>query len=529
MKKLLSTFISGVMAVSSVSVLAGSAKEPDNSLWNKFLKYDLCITDYSSLDDTEKELAHFIFDTEQSSDDAIWCQRARLYLRYCLNGYITYLNSERITIDQLLDARGIEPDCFHSDALTTGFISCTPDIIHLDEWVGRDPLLQYEYWLTDSGNTYITIDNKYNSKDYQFVLSDREDGALWKFDAQSNEDMRNAMKGDDDAKRAAGFIEKNGGWYYKAPTNAVTFMGFVEPFAEDAEKIDETFTIEPLVDGSQVTAIATHALQNAPYTEIALPDCISSIGAEAFLNCKYLKKIELGNHVHNIGYGAFACCDSLEEIVVDCPYLRSCTRAFTLLPNLKKAYVNVPEIGQMAFSYASSLEDLTFGPAVKKICADAFEGCRSLTEISLPDQLHAIGSGAFEGTALRSVTIEPFVEVLGALPISRGAYYGGLSTDPVSNLDMELDCVFPEDCKLVGYRGTEADRYAQEWGLAFDEIGTDAGDVNIDGKVNMSDAVSLQKYLLGRYVPTGAYYGDMTGEGNVNVYDMIALKDEIVK
>ena len=32
-------------------------KEIDYSLWNKFLKYDLCITDYDSLNDEEQKLA----------------------------------------------------------------------------------------------------------------------------------------------------------------------------------------------------------------------------------------------------------------------------------------------------------------------------------------------------------------------------------------------------------------------------------------------------------------------------------------
>ena len=36
-------------------------KEIDYSLWNKFLKYDLCITDYDSLNDEEQKLCYFIY------------------------------------------------------------------------------------------------------------------------------------------------------------------------------------------------------------------------------------------------------------------------------------------------------------------------------------------------------------------------------------------------------------------------------------------------------------------------------------
>ena len=85
--------------------------------------------------------------------------------------------------------------------------------------------------------------------------------------------------------------------------------------------------------------------------------------------------------------------------------------------------------------------------------------------------------------------------------------------------------VFEKNCSQNGGRIL----FAHSSQNLFEEIGTEIGDVNIDNNVNIADAVCLQRFLLGRYVPTGAYYGDMTGDGNVNVYDMIALKDEIVK
>ena len=40
----------------------------------------MCITDYDSLTDEEKDLCHFIFDTERSADDTIICVRARKQL-----------------------------------------------------------------------------------------------------------------------------------------------------------------------------------------------------------------------------------------------------------------------------------------------------------------------------------------------------------------------------------------------------------------------------------------------------------------
>ena len=77
-KKILSLALCAVMSVCSISASfavkaesyteavynTDNSNEVDYSLWDKFIKYDLCITDYDSLTDKEKELCKFIFETE---------------------------------------------------------------------------------------------------------------------------------------------------------------------------------------------------------------------------------------------------------------------------------------------------------------------------------------------------------------------------------------------------------------------------------------------------------------------------------
>ena len=63
MKKAMSILISGIMSVAAIPFTAVNA-EDNTELWEDFLKYDLCITDYDSLTEKEQELCHFIFDTE---------------------------------------------------------------------------------------------------------------------------------------------------------------------------------------------------------------------------------------------------------------------------------------------------------------------------------------------------------------------------------------------------------------------------------------------------------------------------------
>lgn len=64
MKKMYTFLIAGILTASSLPISSSYAVQTSEELWNKFIKYDLCITDYDSLTEEEKELCKFIFDTE---------------------------------------------------------------------------------------------------------------------------------------------------------------------------------------------------------------------------------------------------------------------------------------------------------------------------------------------------------------------------------------------------------------------------------------------------------------------------------
>ena len=55
----------------------------------------------------------------------------------------------------------------------------------------------------------------------------------------------------------------------------------------------------------------------------------------------------------------------------------------------------VVEIGDWAFRYCSSLENIVIPASVKKIGGWAFRQCTNLKSITLPDSVKKIGTGAF--------------------------------------------------------------------------------------------------------------------------------------
>ena len=72
-------------------------------------------------------------------------------------------------------------------------------------------------------------------------------------------------------------------------------------------------------------------------------------------------------------------------------------------------------------------------------------------------------------------------------------------------------------------------RYVQLW-LDFDNIAqADAeGDVNADGKFDISDAEALQKWLLStKNSVKNADAGDLNGDGILDVFDLILMKNKL--
>ena len=97
---------------------------------------------------------------------------------------------------------------------------------------------------------------------------------------------------------------------------------------------------------------------------------VTSIGENAFFDCKSLTEITLPNSVKRIKMGAFIFCSSLTSITI---------------PN------SVTTIEDNAFLCCSKLTSITIGNSVKSIGYCAFENCESLTEITLPNSVKSLG------------------------------------------------------------------------------------------------------------------------------------------
>ena len=162
---------------------------------------------------------------------------------------------------------------------------------------------------------------------------------------------------------------------------------------------------------SSVKAIGWYAFNGCSgLTSVTIHDGVTSIGINAFYNCTNLTNVIIPNSVTNIEHGAFEGCTKVKDMVV--PGWR-CGIPSTVVTNLVISE-GVTNIKDYAFAFCSSLTSVTIPSSVKAIGWYAFNGCSGLTSVTIGDGVESIGEYAFYGcSGLTSVTIPSSVKAIG--------------------------------------------------------------------------------------------------------------------
>ena len=137
-------------------------------------------------------------------------------------------------------------------------------------------------------------------------------------------------------------------------------------------------TIPSRYQGKPVTTIGHAAFFNSAVTSVTIPDSVTSISDDAFVNCPQLTNISIPNSVTYIGFSAFNSCTSLKSITLPSSLSTIQSYAFCNCGNLEtiRIPVSVTSIGNNAFADCPSLMTVTY-PGSKTQWDDITKGSNS--------------------------------------------------------------------------------------------------------------------------------------------------------
>lgn len=539
MKKLVVMFLSFILCCTYAPVYSYAVEtnqitvENNTELWERFLKYDLCVLDYDSLTDEQKELCRFIFETELNSEDTIICERARRILAgYDVGRRVTLEDTENYY--DFADFSYMYNMVANEFAYKRLYLNSVPDIKHIDFDMNYN-----EYWLDDTGNRRILSNGEsdFGIKSDNYTYVEQDNGKI----TLSNKVERPVS--------AFKTITDDNFTYLIYPDNTL--------YVVKANKHMKSYEIPAEVNDMKVVGIKANAFNNESCYDIVFPESIEYIEPYAFADCISLRSISLPTNLKFLGTEAFLNCTSLNNISMNCTNLICGATVFTGV-DAENVLLNFKYINSSVLSSFSNIDNLTFGDNVIKI-GILFANSKFMEDYnySIPETVKFITNDIFavyNNYYSEDLVIPETVKVFGAysVPASGKYQYNLISNDACISV-IDNKCYLSPNTVVSGYYGTEAYNYSIANNLTFNLLdteisgyyGTEAhnyalsnnirfsplndinyGDSNNDGEINIADAVSLQKYLFG--IGNVGYEADLTKDGIIDSFDMILMRKIIL-
>ncbi len=275
--------------------------------------------------------------------------------------------------------------------------------------------------------------------------------------------------------------------------------------------------IESVNIGSSVTSIDGAFLNCTSLTSIDIPSNLTNIGGSAFKGCTSLSSINLPSNLTSIGGSAFEGCTSL--ISIDIP-------------------LNVTYIEVAAFEGCKSLSTVTIPNSVTNIRREVFQNCAKLENVycMIEDlSLLSTGSSVFDGSYIEYATLHVPASAINAYkttaPWSGFGEFKTLSGEAIETKKCATPTISFEDGKVKFGCETEGVEYVSE--LSTEDVGNRYTDeLSLSGKITVKVHATKAGYLnsdtaTAEFSATGIF-GDLNGDGKVNVADHVKLSDIIM-
>ena len=228
----------------------------------------------------------------------------------------------------------------------------------------------------------------------------------------------------------------------KAEAAAVTSLGTVF-------KKSQITSFDELQYFIGLIGIGKDAFNASTLTSVTLPENITSLEENAFLDCKSLVSIALPAKVQTIGLNALSGCTAMVNITVDGQNESLCSVDGVLFSKDKKTLIQYPAARSTAYTvpegtttiardafYMSNLESIQLPSTLTELAYDAFGYCKKLTELTIPEGVTTIGEYILDHcSALTTLTIPGTVTAIG----QRMANYCTAITDVYTYIQEPFD------------------------------------------------------------------------------------------
>ena len=187
-----------------------------------------------------------------------------------------------------------------------------------------------------------------------------------------------------------------------------------------------------------------------PESSVVIRSSVTTIGSKAFRDRKDLQSVVIPDSVTEISDNAFDSCSSLEEVRIPDSVRKIDVFAFSGCTGLTSITLprKLSNISTGLFCSCRKLEGITIPDRVKLIERFAFSRCTSLKSVVIPEKVREIRDEAFkECRELKTIVIPA-----GTVRIGKNVF---------------RDC--SPDLVIRGEKGSEAERYAAENGIKFEE------------------------------------------------------------
>lgn len=167
-------------------------------------------------------------------------------------------------------------------------------------------------------------------------------------------------------------------------------------------------------DRFEIKGLAEGCLANCDMSSVNIPLDTRTIPARCFSTCSNLRQVAVPDRVTFVEMCAFKWCSSLKSIdfpsglkyIGEACFEQSGLETFTVPKS-------VEFIGKRAFANCKALRSITFtGHRVGYIDGEVFENCDSLTDITLPVGCTTIYSYAFRNSGLKRLSLPPQMQAI---------------------------------------------------------------------------------------------------------------------